>query len=100
VTLFDLDFLRENTDGDTELEAELLTHFEGTITRCLTSLTAPDANWSEILHELKGAARTMGADALAEYCAEGEALSAPQPEYLEKMRVLSQQTLEAIHQSL
>lgn len=98
--LFNLDFLRENTEGDTALEKELLQHFESTLAKCLKALEQHPEKGLEILHELKGVARTMGAELLAEACQQGEDGALSQSEYPNTLHHLSQRTLENMRQSL
>ena len=71
--LFDINYLRENTGGDAELEHELLTRLTQTITRCLSTLEGADnTEWKASLHEMRGAALAMGANHLGELCGESE----------------------------
>ncbi len=94
--LHNLAYLRETTEGNAALEAELLMHFTQTIHRCLAALENTNADWPNILHELKGAARSMGADTLADACdsAERTAMNAPEKSaYCVKMQTIAAQTL-------
>ncbi len=99
--LFDITHLREMTDGDAELEAELMQYFDSTIERTSQRLTHTDiAEWKSALHELRGAAMSIGAQKLGAYCQEGESHPPTeikaQSEYRQNLATLIQQTLDAL----
>ena len=74
----DLVHLGRYTGGDRVLNMEILSLFEGQCHEMLARLEALAAesgdgkNWREIAHSLKGAARGIGAFALADAAAEAE----------------------------
>lgn len=96
--LFDPTGLREMTDGDPTIEQALLKEFEGTLDRCLHTLSAENASeqWRATLHELKGASASMGAMALAEACRMGEADNLDRKHYLYALHKLARETREAL----
>lgn len=101
--LFNLAFLRETTDGDAALEADLMLRFQTTLSKCLHQLRQSAEAWEAALHELRGAASVMGAKALAEHCAKGEFadFSAQEAaEYIAQLDALANQTLTLMTQSL
>lgn len=100
--LFDVEFLRESTDGDTLLEQELLQRFSGTLERCTKAIHSPDLQvgmWKEYLHEMKGAAATMGAEDLAKACGDFEQQS-PNQEAAASLKLLAEQTIIQMRQQL
>ena len=73
----DLDHLSRYTGGDEALNAEVLRLFDSQtstlVDRLRTILEARDAkSWKEVTHTLKGAARGIGAFALADAAAAAE----------------------------
>ncbi|WP_291845361.1 Hpt domain-containing protein [Maricaulis sp.] len=76
--LFDAAHLARYTGDDAALRAELLDLMCEQARRCLAIMEAPGdpASWRAACHTLKGAARGVGAFALADICDEVE----PQPE--------------------
>lgn len=72
----DLSYLRQITEGDAKLEQELLHLFHATAERCISAMAknfdSSLKDWSGIVHELNGAAATIGADTLRTLCAEAE----------------------------
>jgi HPt (histidine-containing phosphotransfer) domain-containing protein len=92
----DLDYLRETTDGDAELEQELLHRFEATIARCLGTLNADISQASAALHELKGAAAAMGANPLADLCTMLEITPENLATQLPALTQLAQATLSSL----
>ena len=75
----DLIHLARYTGGDTSLNAEILQMFAGQagelVARLSGLLAAPDAKaWRELNHTIKGAARGVGAFALADVAAKAEPL--------------------------
>ncbi len=78
----DLAHLDRYTGGDSRINSEILQLFDGqcrTILAELEELAGSDANnkaWQEISHQLKGAARGIGAFDLGEAAADAEKTSA------------------------
>lgn len=77
--VFNLFLLRDLTDGNAELEAELVRLFGQTARKCLMKLQAlamrdEHDEWDDIIHELKGAASNLQAAQLAEICKTAEKL--------------------------
>lgn len=77
--IFNLHLLRELTDGNAELEAELVKLFAQTARRCISrlqTLASLDTHneWAEVVHELKGAAYNLQAAQLATLCSSVEKL--------------------------
>jgi HPt (histidine-containing phosphotransfer) domain-containing protein len=72
----DLDHLARYTGGDPAIDREILTLFVEQSSAMLVQLSgARDAKpWHDIIHSLKGAARGIGAFALADVAAEAEPL--------------------------
>ena len=73
--VLDRDHLARYTDGDAALEAELFSLLRGQIEACGARLEAAgdDAGaWRDAAHTLKGAARGVGAMALADACEAAE----------------------------
>ena len=71
--------LRHLTDGNRELEEQFVTMFMETATRCIRQLEAlsshdPHLQWSPVVHELKGAALNIHADAMVALCKDAEYL--------------------------
>ncbi len=104
--LFDLQVLRNATDADALVEAELMMHFRHTIQRCVADgvLKKSPQQWPPLLHELRGAALSLGATALGHYCAVGEHATpfTPQQElaYREALALLAANTLQEIETAL
>ena len=96
-SLLDRAHLAQYTDGDVELEHELLGLLEQQIDVCVESLrSAKDQqSWITASHTLKGAARGVGAMALGEVCARAEA-SPLTAELLDTVAETAQATLQAI----
>jgi HPt (histidine-containing phosphotransfer) domain-containing protein len=86
----DLDHLNRYTGGNRDLNEEILRLFED---QCVTMLEQLDVlawkgdaggkNWREIAHGLKGAARGVGAFALADIAAEAEKIATDKAAALE-----------------
>lgn len=76
--VIDFDRLRDITDGDEDLERELVELFIETAQRCLARLEKVASQeiefeyWSDLCHELKGASANIGAKTLKKACAEAE----------------------------
>ncbi|WP_323762745.1 Hpt domain-containing protein [Maricaulis sp.] len=72
--LFDTAHLARYTAGDPALRDELLTLMCDQARRCLAIMDRPSdpASWRAACHTLKGAARGVGAFALANVCDEAE----------------------------
>lgn len=78
--VFNKTAFEEVTDGDTELENQLLQLFSETAERCLERMQAiaggeDESEWPMVVHELKGAAGNMQARKLAEACQQAEPLT-------------------------
>lgn len=100
--LFNAEFLRESTDSDALLEQELLQRFSATIERCTKAIHSADLQvgmWKEYLHEMKGAAATMGAEDLAEVCGNFEQQS-PDQEAIVSLKLLADKTILQMRQQL
>ena len=72
--VIDLDHLARYTGGDTAINAEVMRLFDGQanelVARLQSILDARDAkSWKEVTHTLKGAARGIGAFAMADAAA-------------------------------
>lgn len=65
--LLNIDYLGEITDGDRELELILLNRFQNTVSRCLSVISTDQKKSSAALHEMIGAAGSIGAEKLAAY---------------------------------
>jgi HPt (histidine-containing phosphotransfer) domain-containing protein len=75
--VFNLDALREITDGNAEIEGQLAELFCQTADSCMDRLAAlvvedMSDQWKTVMHELKGAAANIHADRLAQLCKDGE----------------------------
>ncbi len=71
--IFNVQALRALTDGEVDIEAQLVVLFCQTVESCLERLEMlvaqdPQAQWPSVIHELKGAAANIHADALADLC--------------------------------
>jgi HPt (histidine-containing phosphotransfer) domain-containing protein len=80
----DLDHLARYTGGDVALDAEILRLFEmqtsELVARLRTILEARDEkSWKEVTHSIKGAARGIGAFAMADAAAQCELLGIDDP---------------------
>jgi HPt (histidine-containing phosphotransfer) domain-containing protein len=97
----DLDHLDRYTGGDRSLNEEILRLFDNQCMEMVTHLEALAAGtvdlkrWKEITHTLKGAARGIGAFALADAAAAAEPL-AQDPSMLEAVQRLKAKS-EAVH---
>lgn len=92
----DLTHLARYTGGDAALNAEVLQLFIDQSAMLMTDLkaaleTADQKRWREITHSLKGAARGIGAFALADAAADAEplALAEAQPAALTALEALN-----------
>ncbi|NBX03175.1 MAG: hypothetical protein EBR02_03755 [Alphaproteobacteria bacterium] len=77
--IFDLNALRELTDGNAEIESELAQLFFKTADSCLQRLqplvsSDSGSQWPRVLHEFKGACANLHADVLAQLCQRAEHL--------------------------
>ena len=98
--LLDFQRLATFTDGDPELEAELLTLFVATAAGYLDALReAVDhaGRWQATAHSLKGAAANIGAVAMAELAAAAER-AAPDPKMLEAIAATFAATRATVQQ--
>lgn len=77
----DLTHLRRFTCGDVALEEELLDLFQQQAPLTLAQLeeAQSDRQWIEAAHALKGSARAVGAQEVAELAADAEKTGATQP---------------------
>ena len=76
-TAIDLAHLARYTGGDANLNAEILRLFDGQTATLVASLRAildarDTKSWKEVIHSIKGAARGVGAFALADAAARCE----------------------------
>jgi HPt (histidine-containing phosphotransfer) domain-containing protein len=86
----DLKQLREITDGDKALEAELFRVFIISAMQCIRSLHAAAANnddkaWRKQAHALKGISANLGAQPLTNICARAQDNSCAVPEEKKNM---------------
>lgn len=74
MTEVDFSYLNEISDGNKTLLRSLHGHFKDTLERCINTLktTSDKELWKVTCHELKGAALSIGATAVAEICAAEE----------------------------
>jgi HPt (histidine-containing phosphotransfer) domain-containing protein len=104
--VFNLETLRDITEGDAELEQDIYARFQSTVQRCLaTSRDVSSASaWETVLHELRGAASAIGAEKLAAWCAEYEkhyaAVEAEKLRFVDALFVLATDTLAAVEAEL
>lgn len=100
--LFNSRQLHQTTEGDKDLEALLLSELEATAARCLRTLdkNTDEADWQERLHELKGAAASMGAEALANACALGEQNTVERHHYLPALQRVANETFSTMRAEL
>lgn len=72
----DFDHLNQYVGGDIELTKEIFGLFKNQVDMWSKSLTAdaPDSVWAGLTHSLKGTAKAVGAQRLAEMCEKAEAL--------------------------
>lgn len=73
-TMIDIDQLNLMTGGDPDLALEVLTIFRGQadLWRPLLDARVEPGQWADACHTIKGAARAVGADALAKACEKSE----------------------------
>jgi HPt (histidine-containing phosphotransfer) domain-containing protein len=95
----DLVHLSRYTGGDPKLNAEILQLFAGQAAELMTKLqTVLDARdlkgWKDITHSIKGAARGIGAFAMADAAANAEP-ALPAPDNAAAVRALQSLKLEA-----
>ena len=64
---FSLKRLHEISDGDAEIERELLAMFLKTADHCLKQIAAGES-WQPAIHSLKGAVANLGIDPLYQAC--------------------------------
>jgi HPt (histidine-containing phosphotransfer) domain-containing protein len=69
----DFAYLEGFLGGDAAVMAEVLGLFRQQAELWGVSLAAPSAEWRDLVHTIKGAARGVGANALGETCARAEA---------------------------
>ena len=75
-TAIDYEHLAQYTGGDAALEAEIFLLFQNQIESWLRVLEpdSADEDWAAASHSLKGSAKGVGANHLAEVCARAEKL--------------------------
>jgi hypothetical protein len=69
----DFTYLEGFTAGDRQVVFEVLALFLGQAEGWVVSLRAADPGWRDVVHTIKGSARGIGANALADACARAEA---------------------------
>ena len=69
----DFAYLEDFTAGDRQVIGEVLAIFLQQAEGWTVSLRAADPGWRDVVHTIKGAARGIGANRLAETCARAEA---------------------------
>jgi HPt (histidine-containing phosphotransfer) domain-containing protein len=69
----DFAYLEGFTAGDRQVISEVLALFLQQAEGWTVSLRAADPGWGDVVHTIKGSARGIGANALAEACARAEA---------------------------
>ena len=69
----DFAYLEGFTAGDKQVIAEVLALFLQQAEGWVVSLRAADPGWRDVVHTIKGAARGVGANPLADACARAEA---------------------------
>jgi len=69
----DFAYLEGFTAGDRQVISEVLALFLQQAEGWVVSLRAADAGWRDVAHTIKGSARGIGANALADACARAEA---------------------------
>lgn len=62
----DFDYLETFAAGDMQVVTEVLALFQGQAERWQAGLEAPAADWRDLVHTIKGAARGIGATTLGE----------------------------------
>jgi HPt (histidine-containing phosphotransfer) domain-containing protein len=82
--VIDLEHLARYTGGDIALNAEILRLFETQTSELVASLRAildarDEKSWKEVTHTIKGAARGVGAFAMADAAAQCELLGIEDP---------------------
>jgi HPt (histidine-containing phosphotransfer) domain-containing protein len=82
--VIDLEHLARYTGGDVALNAEILRLFETQTSELVASLRAilearDEKSWKEVTHTIKGAARGVGAFAMADAAAQCELLGIEDP---------------------
>ena len=99
----DLEHLARYTGGDRALDLEVLRLFVGQSSALIADMPAALAEadgkrWHYISHSLKGAARGIGAFALADLAAAAESLDLDcEPSKAKDMHGQLQESLEAVH---
>ena len=68
----DFAYLEGFTAGDRQVIAEVLALFQQQAESWVISLRAADPGWRDVVHTIKGAARGVGANRLADACARAE----------------------------
>ena len=82
VPVFDWKHFNDFIDGDIQLERKLIGAFLRTAQVDIQSLVQcylsnDHAQWMDVAHKLCGSASSIGATRLAQYCDQGQTLSAP-----------------------
>jgi hypothetical protein len=68
----DFDYLESYAAGDLQVVSEVLGLFRGQAEAWRAALADPGDGWRDLVHTIKGAARGIGANRLADLCAEAE----------------------------
>lgn len=73
--LFDIGSLRQLTEGNADIESQIIVLYMETVQRCVTRLEALAVNdihreWAPVVHELKGASLNIHAAQVASLCRE------------------------------
>jgi HPt (histidine-containing phosphotransfer) domain-containing protein len=69
----DFAYLEGFTAGDRKVISEVLSLYLQQVEGWVVSLRAADPGWRDVVHTIKGASRGIGANALADACAQAEA---------------------------
>jgi len=88
--ILDLAHLSGFTGGDPDFECQILDIFLDNAPGYLENLSAIDQeNWKTTAHKLKGAARSIGAWALARAAERAEQMGSPEPTNLRRVQIIA-----------
>ena len=73
-SVVDFAYLEGFTAGDRQVIYEVLALFQQQAEGWVVSLRAADPGWRDVVHTIKGSARGVGANRLADACARAEAV--------------------------